>query len=280
MHSSVTVCLVPEARGGPFVFWDDLAESCKQAANLGFDAIELYPSSPESIDVAGLRRVLSDNRLQLSALASGAGFVAHGLTLSSEEAEIRERASRFVAALIDLGAEFGAPVIIGSMKGSLREGNSASTVSRLVDSLQQLCDHAGRRGTYVLLEATNRYETRLINRLAEGVELIRTFKLRAKILADLFHMNIEEESICAALQEAAGDLGYVHFVDSNRHPPGQGHLGLCGIISALKTMGYDGYLSAEVLPYPDSIAAASLTISAFRHLVEGEPERRSLGEMP
>ena len=33
MKSAVTVSLVPEARGGPFVFWDDLAAGVRQAAH-------------------------------------------------------------------------------------------------------------------------------------------------------------------------------------------------------------------------------------------------------
>ena len=39
MKSAVTISLVPEARGGPFVFWDDLAAGCRQAKSLGFDAV-------------------------------------------------------------------------------------------------------------------------------------------------------------------------------------------------------------------------------------------------
>ena len=46
IRSSVTISLVPEARGGPFVFWDDLAAGCRQAKRLGFDAVEVFPPPP------------------------------------------------------------------------------------------------------------------------------------------------------------------------------------------------------------------------------------------
>ena len=39
MKSAVTISLVPEARGGPFVFWDDLAAGCRSAKALGFDDV-------------------------------------------------------------------------------------------------------------------------------------------------------------------------------------------------------------------------------------------------
>src|SRR3954447_9527654 len=45
IRSAVTISLVPEARGGPFVFWDDLTSGCRKAAELGFDAVEVFPPS-------------------------------------------------------------------------------------------------------------------------------------------------------------------------------------------------------------------------------------------
>jgi len=39
IRSAVTLSLVPQAQGGPFVFWGDVEGSCATAANLGFDAV-------------------------------------------------------------------------------------------------------------------------------------------------------------------------------------------------------------------------------------------------
>ncbi len=36
IRSAITVSLVAEARGGPFVFWDDLSAAFKRTAELGF----------------------------------------------------------------------------------------------------------------------------------------------------------------------------------------------------------------------------------------------------
>ncbi|MHC5544809.1 sugar phosphate isomerase/epimerase, partial [Singulisphaera rosea] len=60
IRSSVTVSLVPEARGGPFIFWDDLAHACLRARELGFDAIEIFPPSPDAVDPTTLRQLLDD----------------------------------------------------------------------------------------------------------------------------------------------------------------------------------------------------------------------------
>src|SRR5207249_1590716 len=96
VKSAVTVSLVPEARGGPFVFWDDLAAGLRQAAALGFDAIELFPPGPEAVDPAELRKLLGDSGLSLAAVGTGAGWVKHKLTLTNLDSDTRHQAVDFV----------------------------------------------------------------------------------------------------------------------------------------------------------------------------------------
>ena len=43
-----------------------------------------------------------------------------------------------------------------------------------------------------------------------------------KLLADTFHMNIEEADMGKAILTAGSRLAYVHFSDSNRLAPGMG----------------------------------------------------------
>jgi sugar phosphate isomerase/epimerase len=84
------------------------------------------------------------------------------------------------------------------------------------------------------------------------------------LLADLFHMNIEEVDIAAALGAGGRHIGHVHFVDSNRRAAGFGHIDYRPVAEALRSIGYDRYASAEALPYPDPDAAARQTIDAYR----------------
>ena len=48
---------------------------------------------------------------------------------------------------------------------------------------------------------------------------------------------------------------------------GFGHTQGAPIIQALRSVGYGGYLSAEVLPLPDSHTAARQTMESFRALL-------------
>ena len=52
MKSAITICLVPEARSGPFVFHDGLAAGCRAAVDLGFDGVEIFPESGGALDTA------------------------------------------------------------------------------------------------------------------------------------------------------------------------------------------------------------------------------------
>jgi sugar phosphate isomerase/epimerase len=112
----------------------------------------------------------------------------------------------------------------------------------------------------------NRYETNLFNRLSEAAGFLQNINAsNVKVLADLFHMNIEESSVPDALRGAGRVIGHVHFADSNRQAVGFGHTSMGPIIEALRQIGYQGYLSAEIFPLPDSETAARRTIEAFRH---------------
>jgi sugar phosphate isomerase/epimerase len=270
MKSAVTVSLVPEARGGPFVYWDDLAAGCRAAAALGFDAVEVFPPGPDAIDPAALRALLDDNGLSLAAVGTGAGWVKHKLSLTSPDEVVRDKAVAFVRSVMDLAARFDAPAIIGSMQGRWEGAVTKPVALRyLGNALFKLDEHALDLGTTLLYEPLNRYETNLVNTLGDGVQLLTGIGAqRVKLLADLYHMNIEEADLADALRAAGPHVGHVHFADSNRGAAGFGHTDFAPIVAALGEIGYAGYLSAEVLPLPDSDAAARRTIETFRTYVK------------
>jgi sugar phosphate isomerase/epimerase len=268
IKSSVTVSLVPEARGGPFVFWDDLPEACRKAKALGFDAVEVFPPFPEGLEVESLRPLLFDHGLALSAMGTGAGWLSQRLTLTLPDPSARVRAIEFVRSVIDLAGPLGAPAIIGSMQGRTGQGvDRDSARGFLIDALELLGEHARQYKVPLVYEPLNRYETDLANTIGAGVELLGSLSTRnVVLLADLFHMNIEEADMAKAVRDGGHAIGHVHFVDSNRWPAGFGHTDFIPIARALKDVGYEGYASAEAFPYPDPDAAAAQSIAAFRRV--------------
>jgi sugar phosphate isomerase/epimerase len=98
----------------------------------------------------------------------------------------------------------------------------------------------------LLFEPLNRYEDHMVNTVAAAAELVAAAGTPGvRILADTYHMNIEEDDICAALREHASVLGAVHLSDSNRHQPGTGHVPFGDVIDALRQIRFGGTLSVE-----------------------------------
>jgi sugar phosphate isomerase/epimerase len=272
IRSAVTVSLVPEVRGGPFVFWDDLPAACAQARALGFDAVEVFPPAADAVDPKFLRQLLADHQLALAAVGTGAGWVKHRLHLCQPGAEARARARAFIRSVIDFAGPLGAPAIIGSMQGrSGDEVDQAAALGHLGEALEALGEHAKQYRVPLIFEPLNRYETNLVNTVEAGLSLLNTLSTKnVVLLADLFHMNIEEADIAAALRVGAGAIGHVHFVDSNRRPAGLGHIDFAPIAAALRDIRYNGFASAEAFAYPDTDAAAQQTIKAFRQFFRPE----------
>ncbi len=268
--SAVTVSLVNEARGGPFVFWDDLAAACQKAKDLGFDAIEIFAPSATAVDPSELSQLLVQYGLKLAAVGTGAGMVKHGLSLTSTDADQREQAKAFIRSIIDFGGPHGAPAIIGSMQGKWGgELSRDAALDLLREALNELGQYATKHNVPLIYEPLNRYETNLITTVADGVELMKSLATdNVKLLADLFHMNIEESNLADAIRAGRGYIGHVHFVDSNRRPAGLGHMDYGPIAAALKEIGYDKYASAEAFPYPDPDAAAAQTIAAYNEYLK------------
>ena len=116
----------------------------------------------------------------------------------------------------------------------------------LVTALTELGKHAADEGVVVWLEPLNRYEDHMINRLDQAVELaLATGCDTVQVVADLYHMNIEEADPPQAICDAGDRLTHVQIGDSNRLQPGAGHLDFAAHFAALRDIGYDGWLAME-----------------------------------
>jgi sugar phosphate isomerase/epimerase len=269
VKSAVTICLVPEARKGPFVFHDGLEQGCEAAAALGFDAVEIFPSGADELLAARPAAVAASHGLAIAAVGTGAGYVKHGLHLVHHDATVRQTAREFIRALIDSAADLGAPAIIGSMQGrSSPEVPRDAALDHLAAALTELGSQAAARGQVLLYEPLNRYETDLFSRQEEAAAFLDARGIAGvKLLCDLFHMNIEEADLAGTLRTCGRHVGHVHWADSNRRAIGLGHTDAAPVVAALESIGYTGYLSAEVLPLPSPEAAARHSIESFcRHV--------------
>jgi sugar phosphate isomerase/epimerase len=253
----------------PFLLGGDPVENIAKAKRMGYDAVELHFDSPSEIAIGKLAGACEKYHIQVSGIATGSIFVAHKLSLIDDSDQIREAAIRSIKEYVDLAQAVNSLVIIGCVRGNLPNGVGRYIYeTRLTGSLEQIADYASKRNVSLVLEAINRYENNYLNTAAEVAYYIKSSKIpNLKILMDTFHMNIEEKGIIKTIAENKELLGYIHFADSNRQYPGAGNMDFANIVTMLKAIGYNGYVSFECLPLPSGDEAAKAAINHIRAML-------------
>jgi sugar phosphate isomerase/epimerase len=237
-----------------------LVENVAKIKTLGFDGIELAVRDPALLDVPFLTSVVKENRLPVSAIGTGQAYVEERLSFTDPREEIREKAIVRIKAQARLAELFDSIVIIGLVRGKTELSLDPEIAERwLVSGLQQ-CASANTDVRFAI-EPVNRYETNLINTVRSGIDLLeKVDRKNVGLLLDTFHMNIEEPSITESMKLVGDLLFHFHVADSNRWYPGAGHIDFPTVFETLEEIGYSGYVSAEILPFPDPDIAARKTI--------------------
>jgi sugar phosphate isomerase/epimerase len=266
MRTAITLSQVAEAAAGPFVFHEPLAQGFALAKETGFDDVELFLPGPDHVSVEKIKFLSQTHGLGIAAVGTGAGMVKHGLSLTDPSLDKRVAAIDFIERMIAFGGRLGAPAILGSMQGKWGgEVSKDQALEWLAEALVIAGRTAAKYNVPFIYEPLNRYETNLINRLGDGAAYIEANSLEnIVLLADLFHMNIEETNLADSIRAAGKHTGHVHYADSNRRAMGMGHTDPAPIVAALKETGYKGHLSAEIFPLPDPVSAANQTIKSIR----------------
>jgi sugar phosphate isomerase/epimerase len=223
----------------------------EKLANLeawGYEGIELPGNGLEG-RVKEIARACAASKVKPAAICGG----WQGCLLEADRGQ-RELFVPVFKHLLSLGGELGAvgvilvPIFGGPRLPDLSPLGDARKLETdlLLRLLEDLGKHAEKANCLVLVEPLNRYETHFLNRLEQAVAICeKAASLGVKIMADFFHMNIEEADIAASLRAAGPWVQHVHLADSNRLQPGQGHTDFAPGFRALKEASFDKYLSFE-----------------------------------
>jgi len=140
-----------------------------------------------------------------------------------------------------------------------------------VASLKEIYAHSQPLGVKLAIEPLNRFETYFINRGAQAMALAEAVGEDCGVCLDAFHMNIEEEDLYQTIVDCGPRLTDFHVADNNRMPAGMGHYDWRRVVETLKSVGYDGALTAEFVapvdrtpanPYPNALETKPVDISA------------------
>jgi len=220
----------------------------EKAAGAGYDGVELAITNPVGIDAETVKELLELHGLALSAITTGQAYGLEGISLSSPEENLRQKALERIKDHAHLAGalDSNAVIIIGSMRG---DGTNKDARFLLRDALREIAGEYP--ATKFALEPLNRYESVLINTVEEALELLAEINLsNIGLLFDTFHANIEERSFAESIQLAGEKIFHVHVADSNRFIPGHGHLDFAQVGASLRDIDYQGFCCLESLPRP------------------------------
>ena len=249
---------------GLSLFPGDLEKAFSVAQELGFDGIEVSVADPEEISVSELKDLVNKYQINVSAIATGGAAVRDGLIFSSPEKSIRQSAVRRIKNHIDFASDFKAVVVIGLIKGWVIDNYSQSE-DYITECLKECNEYAKEKNIDITLEPINRFQEDFFHSISDCKKYLDKIQLsNVKMMIDTFHMNIEDADIWEDISQAKNYIIHVHYSDSNRLAPGMGHFNFVKMTEVLKEINYSGYISAEILPVPDSYTAAKQTIDSMK----------------
>ena len=267
-----------------YAYWQhewkaDLAAACRRASALGFDLLEISGGS-----------LLDSGEEELRALrrtADGLGMgvnACHGMSkdcdTGSADPAVRARGIDTAKRLFDRMALIGSSRLGGILYSywpALDYTNAGAEPARTreysLESMAVIADEAASRSIQLNLEVVNRYENFVFNDVDGALAYITELgRGNVKLLLDVFHMNIEEDDIGAAIRRAGAAVGHFHIGECNRRVPGKGHMPWADIGAALRDIGYDGPVVME--PFVRSGGEVADAIRVWHDLTRPDSDAR------
>ncbi len=260
----------------------DLSQRFQRAAECGLDGIELsFGRSARVYDLqAEIDKAMAASGLPVGSICGNyEGPIIHP--------DLVERASRLADFIrtLEFADEIGARgVILVPLFSPKFQPETAAPMpdlspfadedtlitQLLLANLGEVMERTAGGRAVVYLEPLNRYEATYLNTVGKAADLCRAADHpRIQLMADLFHMNIEEADIPASLRAVVPHLGHVHLADSQRRLPGHGHTDFLAAFRALREIEYDGWLALECIETPgDPCENMRACVKYLRHCWE------------
>lgn len=254
-----------------------LAAQCEAAARWGYRALEIAPftlaDDPTTLSTADARQwrhTAHTHGLSVSSL-HWLLVKPEGLSLVSDDAARRQRTLDLLRHLIDIAATAGARVLVHGSPHQRSPGpgqSLADALARFEDAMATLAPHAASAGVVYCVEPLGRFETPVINTVAEAAALVDRIgspALRTMLDVSAASHN-ETEPVHEVLRRflASGHIAHVQLNDRNRRGPGQGDTDQRPVLQVLKDTAYAGWVAVEPFDYvPDGPACAE---ASARHV--------------
>jgi D-psicose/D-tagatose/L-ribulose 3-epimerase len=243
----------------------------KKAADLGFDWFEFGIEGTDQIDYAKVGEALKVHNLGVSVCAA----MGPDRDLTIDDDATNRSGIEYLKHCIDAAVTCGSNRVVGPHYASVGRVWQADDEQRKVEldrcskNLREAGKYAEDKGVLLCVESLNRFETSFINTTDQLLELIEMVDCPAvQVMADFFHMNIEEKDPAAAVEKMGSRLHHIHANDNDRGTPGTGHVDFEAHAKALKKIGYEEALVIE--SFSTKVKAIARAAAVWRPLAPSQ----------
>ena len=245
-------------------------EVFRLAADIGYDGVEIAPftlaNSVTQIPPARREEIRRSAEIAEVEIVGLHWLLVkpEGLYINHPDEKIREMTCSYFMELIKFCADVGGKVMV---IGSPKQRNVYPGLPKrkawayLKATFQRCAAFAQEKGVALCIEPLGSTDTNLINTHDEAIQMITEVNNpNFRLILDVKAMCDETWPIPDIIRDAKPYLAHVHANDANRRGPGFGETDFVPIMTALKKIGYSGYVSVEVFdfkPDPETIASKS-----------------------
>ncbi len=213
----------------------------------GYDGVEVPMFGGDTAQYRRLGERIRDLGLAATAITMIPDAAHNPL---SEDAAHRQAAVDHLAAASEWAAALGSPMLCGPILQPLGlftgSGPTEAEKARLAEAHRRAADAAAANGIVLVMEYLTRFETYVVNTMADALaHAARVDHPNFGVMHDTFHANVEEKDPPGAILLAGPMLRHVHISENDRGTPGRGHIPFAAHFRALRSIGYDGWLTIE-----------------------------------
>jgi D-psicose/D-tagatose/L-ribulose 3-epimerase len=168
----------------------------------------------------------------------------------SPEKKLRDDALDFMKRVIDCTQALEADLLCGPFYQPVGlftgTGPTDEEKSRAAEHARASAQYAAKAGVTLAVEFLNRFEAYVLTTMDGVAEHVKAVGMpNFKAMFDTFHANIEENDVVASIRGHRPIITHMHISENNRGVPGRGHNNWAGIFKALRSTGYDNWLTVE-----------------------------------
>jgi D-psicose/D-tagatose/L-ribulose 3-epimerase len=219
----------------------------EKLAKAGYDGVEIPILEGAPAHYGTVLKVIRDNGLACDVVTNMPDAQHNPV---SPEPKLRQNALDFMKRVIDCTNALGSDLLCGPFYQPVGlftgTGPSDDEKKRAAEHARASAEHAAAAGVTLAVEFLNRFEAYFLTTMdgvAEHVKAVGMPNFRA--MFDTFHANIEEADPAASVRAHRDIITHVHISENNRGVPGRGHNDWKGIFKALRSTGYDNWLTIE-----------------------------------